>query len=39
MYTKFWSENLTVRDHPKDLGIDGNNIRMNLKVIGWEFGD
>jgi hypothetical protein len=24
------------RDHAEDLGIDGDNIRMNLREIGWE---
>jgi hypothetical protein len=29
-HTKFWSENLKVRDHIKDLGIDG---RVILELI------
>jgi hypothetical protein len=31
--TKFGSENLKGRDHFRDLGVDGDNIKMDLKDI------
>jgi hypothetical protein len=34
--TKLWSENLKRRDHSEDLGVDGSNIRIELKEIVWE---
>jgi len=27
------------KSYPEDLGIDGNNIRMGLRAIGWESED
>jgi hypothetical protein len=32
----FWSENVKGRDHSEDLGVDGKNIRLDLRGIGWE---
>jgi len=31
VHTKFWSENLKVRDHSKDLGVGG-------KILEWILG-
>jgi hypothetical protein len=39
MHTKFWEESLKERDQLEDLGIDGGNIKMVLKEIGWESVD
>jgi hypothetical protein len=36
MHTVFWLENLKGRDHSEDLGIDGDNIRMDVREIGWK---
>jgi hypothetical protein len=36
MHTIFWFENVKVRDHSEDLGVDGNNIRMDLRGVGWD---
>jgi hypothetical protein len=36
MHTRFWSGNVNGRDHTEDLVVDGNNIRMDLREIGWE---
>jgi len=37
MHTKFWSKNLKESDHSEDLGTDWeDNIRMDLKEVGWE---
>jgi hypothetical protein len=39
-HTKFWSENLKVRDQSKDLRSTWkNNIRMDFREIGWEVVD
>jgi hypothetical protein len=35
MCTKFWLENLKGRDHVKDRHRWEDNIRMDLKEIGW----
>jgi hypothetical protein len=35
MYTKFWWKNLKGGDHAEDLGVDGDNIRIDLREIGW----
>jgi hypothetical protein len=36
IYTKFWSQNPKVVDHSEVIGVDGkNNIKMNLREIGW----
>jgi len=32
----FLLENLKRRNHSEDLGIDGDNIRMDLRKMGWE---
>jgi hypothetical protein len=32
---KLFSENLKGRDHTEDLGVDGDNIRIDLRGIGW----
>jgi len=37
MQTRFWSENLTGRDHSEDLGIDGNIILERKESMG-KFG-
>jgi hypothetical protein len=34
MLTKFWSKNLKERNQVEDLGIDGDNIIMNIKETG-----
>jgi hypothetical protein len=36
MYTQFWSENLKGRDHSEDRRRWEDNIRMDLREIGWE---
>jgi hypothetical protein len=36
MRTKFWFESLRGRDHSEDQGVDGDNIKIDLKEI--EFG-
>jgi hypothetical protein len=36
MHTKFRSEILKGRDNSKDLWVDGDNIRMDLREIVWE---
>jgi hypothetical protein len=37
MHTTAWLEYQTGWDHSEDLGKDGeDNIRMDLRVIGWE---
>jgi hypothetical protein len=36
MHTRFWSENLKGRDYSEDLGVKQDNIRMDLRKIGWE---
>jgi hypothetical protein len=33
LHTKFWSENLKVRDHSEDIGLDG---RIILEWILWK---
>jgi hypothetical protein len=37
MHTKFWSEKLKGKHNSEDLGVDGDNIRMDLKKQGGEF--
>jgi hypothetical protein len=32
----FWLKNLKGRGHLKDLGIDGDNIRMDLGEVVWK---
>jgi hypothetical protein len=39
MYTKLWFENLQGRDHLEEVGIDGDNIKMDFGKTGWEGGD
>jgi hypothetical protein len=39
MHTKFWSENLEGRNHAEDLGVDGDNIRIDLREVEWESVD
>jgi len=34
MYSGFWWGNLRERDHLKYLGIDGDNIKMDLQEVG-----
>jgi hypothetical protein len=34
IHTKFRSENLKVRNHSGDMGVDEDNIRMNLREVG-----
>jgi len=36
LHTVLWFENLKRREHSEDLGVDGNNIRLDLRDIGWE---
>jgi hypothetical protein len=36
MHTKFWLENQKGKDPSGDLGIDGDNIKMDLSEIGWK---
>jgi len=36
MHTKFWSENLKLRDYSVDVRRWEDNIRMDLREIGWE---
>jgi hypothetical protein len=36
MHTKFWSEKLKGRNHSDDLGMNKENIIMDLREIGWE---
>jgi uncharacterized protein YjcR len=36
VHTRFWTKNLKARDYVEDLGVDGNNIRIDLREIGWE---
>jgi hypothetical protein len=32
-----WSENLKIRDHLEDISVnEGDNIRTDLREIGWE---
>jgi predicted helicase len=40
-FTKFFMENLKGRDSAEELRqrLDDNNIRMDLREIGWEFVD
>jgi hypothetical protein len=33
--TKFWLENLRETDHSQDLGVDGDNIKMDFREIKW----
>jgi hypothetical protein len=35
MHTKFWPENLKGREYMVDLELDGDNIKMDLKEIGY----
>jgi hypothetical protein len=35
MHTIFWLGNLRERDHFEDLGVDGKNIRIDLREIEW----
>jgi len=37
--TIFWFEDLKETDHSKDLGVDGDNMRIDLKEIWWEVMD
>jgi hypothetical protein len=37
--TKFWSENLTGGDHLEELRVDGKNIRMDFRKVGWDVVD
>jgi hypothetical protein len=32
---KIWSQNLNERNHLGDLGVQEDNIKMNLREIGW----
>jgi hypothetical protein len=36
MNTQFCSENLKGRDHPEDLGVCGESVRMYVKEIVWD---
>ena len=36
MHIVFWYGNLKERGDLEDLGVDGVNIKMNLKEVGWE---
>jgi hypothetical protein len=38
-FLKFLLENQKGRDHSGNLGVDGNNVRMDVREIGWEFVD
>jgi hypothetical protein len=35
MHSTFWLEK-KVREHLEDLNVDANNIRKDLREIGWE---
>jgi len=39
MNTKFWSDDLKGRDQSEDLGVDGNNTKMDLTGTWWEVVD
>jgi hypothetical protein len=39
MQTKFWLENLMERDHSGNPDVDGDDIKMDLREIGWEGTD
>jgi len=36
MYGKFWSTKLKGKDKLEDLCVDGNNIKIDFKEIGYE---
>jgi len=36
MHTAFWLGNLNERDQLEDLVVDGSDIRMNCREMGWE---
>ena len=35
MYTGFWWGDLRERDHLGDPGLYGDNIKMDLQIVGW----
>ena len=35
---QFWWGNLKARSHLEDLGVDGDNIKMDLQEMGWGHG-
>jgi hypothetical protein len=39
VHTGFWWGDLRERDHLKILGIDGDNIKMDLQDMGWGHRD
>jgi hypothetical protein len=36
MHIGIWWGNLKETDHVEDLGVDGDNIKMTVKGIGWD---
>jgi len=36
MHTGFWCGDLRERDHLENLGIDGENVKMDLQEVGWD---
>jgi hypothetical protein len=39
IHTTFWLEIVKGREHLEDLGVDWDDIRMDLKEIGWQIVD